>query len=262
MTFFRRLAAAIVLLATFVSLQGCATTTSAPSSNTTTQTAVITPAVLGGQRGQHTGNTVQATHGHQGDSHGGMTHRFTSPVQWANVFDDPARDAWQKPDEVVALMGITSTMTVADLGAGTGYFIGRLDRAAATGRVLAVDVEPSMVEYLEARGQRDGWRNVAAHIATATDPTLPAAGVDRILIVDVWHHLSDRAAYAAKIAQALKPGGAVFVVDFEMDSPMGPGKNHRILPRRLAADLQSAGLVTSMAIESLPNQYIIVGRKL
>lgn len=210
---------------------------------------------------EHSAHAEHATHGHQGDGHGGMTHSFTGPEQWAKVFDDPARDAWQKPDEVVTLMGITSAMTVADLGAGTGYFIGRLARAAATGRVLAVDVEPSMVEYLKARGQRDGWRNVTAHTAAATDPTLPAAGVDRILIVDVWHHLSDRTAYAAKIAQALKPGGAVFVVDFEMDSPMGPGKAHRIIPSALAAELQTAGLVTSMAVESLPNQYIVVGRK-
>ena len=199
--------------------------------------------------------------GHHGDGKGGMQHSFTGPEQWAKVFDDPARDVWQKPDDVVALMGITSAMTVADLGAGTGYFTGRLAHAAATGRVLAVDVEPSMVEYLNARALRDGWRNVTAQLASANDPTLPAAHVDRILIVDVWHHLSERRAYAAKLAQALKPGGAVFVVDFEMDSPMGPGKAHRILPAALAAELQTAGLTTSIATETLPHHYIVVGRK-
>ncbi len=209
----------------------------------------------------HAAPKEHADHGHHGDGHGGMAHSFEGPEQWAKVFDDPERDAWQKPDEVVALMGITATMTVADLGAGTGYFTGRLARAASAGHVLAVDVEPSMVEYLKARGQRDGWRNVTAQIATANDPTLPAARVDRILIVDVWHHLNDRPAYAAKIAQALKPGGAVFVVDFEMDATMGPGKAHRILPTALAAELQSAGLATSIAAESLPQQYIVVGRK-
>lgn len=236
-------------------LSACAT---APTPTTTSNPPAMTKPTATDEHSEH---NHHADHGHHGDGHGGMQHSFAGPEQWAKVFDDPARDAWQKPDEVVALMGITSAMTVADLGAGTGYFIGRLAQAAATGRVLAVDVEPSMVDYLKGRGQRDGWRNVTAQLATANDPTLPAASLDRILIVDVWHHLSDRPAYAAKLALALKPGGAVFVVDFEMDSPMGPGKAHRLLPTALAAELQTAGLVTSMATESLPHQYIVVGRK-
>ncbi|MBP9084842.1 MAG: class I SAM-dependent methyltransferase [Kofleriaceae bacterium] len=260
MTAFRR-------FATFAALAFVLACAASPTTNknsnpnmqpatTTTPPATITDA--------HTGHATHGdghSHGHHGDGHGGMQHSFAGPEQWTKVFDDPARDAWQKPDEVVALMGITSAMTVADLGAGTGYFAGRLARAAATGHVLAVDVEPSMVEYLKARGQRDGWRNVTAQLATATDPTLPAASVDRILIVDVWHHLNDRPAYAAKIAQALKPGGAVFVVDFEMDSPIGPGKAHRLLASALAVELQTAGLTTSLATESLPHQYIVIGRK-
>lgn len=225
------------------------------TSNSPTTPKPTAPATSTDEHGHH------ADHGHHGAGHGGMQHSFTGAEQWAKVFDDPARDAWQKPDDVVALMGITSAMTVADLGAGTGYFTGRLAHAAATGRVLAVDVEPSMVEYLKARALRDGWRNVTAQLASANDPTLLAASVDRVLIVDVWHHLSDRPAYAAKLAQALKPGGAVFVVDFEMDSPMGPGKAHRLLPAALAAELQTAGLTTSIATESLPHQYVVVGRK-
>src|SRR5262249_32059366 len=135
--------------------------------------------------------------------HGGMVHDFSGAENWAKVFDDPARDAWQRPDEVVALLGLRPGMTVVDLGAGTGYFEPQLARAVGpSGRVLALDVEPDMVRYLRERAARAGLANVEARTVAPDDPGLGAGTVDRVLIVDTWHHLPDRAAYARKLTAA------------------------------------------------------------
>src|SRR5262245_27510300 len=106
----------------------------------------------------------------------GMPHRFENAEQWAKIFDDPARDAWQHPDAVVAALELAPAMTVADVGAGTGYFTVRLARAVPQGRVIATDIEPDMVRYLTERAGREHLSNVTAVQCGATDPKLPAAG--------------------------------------------------------------------------------------
>jgi ubiquinone/menaquinone biosynthesis C-methylase UbiE len=217
------------------------------------------------QNHDHDGHAAQpneTTHNlHRGHHGGGMTHGFKNAEQWAKVFDDPARDAWQRPDEVVALLSIRAGMTVVDLGAGTGYFVGRLaNRAGPSGTVIATDLEADMVTYLEQRGRRDGWRNVRPLQVAADDPGLGHATVDRILVVDVWHHLGDRRAYAAKLAEALRPGGFIVVVDFDLDARMGPPPEHRLAPERIIEELESAGLIVELAAESLPEQYAVIAR--
>ena len=145
-----------------------------------------------------------------------IQHRFEDAKAWAKVFDDPSRDSWQKPEALFAVLHVTPGATVADLGAGTGYFSVRLARAVgAAGRVLALDVEPGLVAYMKARMEREKLPQVEAKLVPADDPGLPKAGVDLVLIVDTWHHLDDRLHYVAKLAAGLKPGGRVAVVDFK-----------------------------------------------
>lgn len=190
-----------------------------------------------------------------------MHHGFEDAEKWAAVFDDPDRDAWQRPDEVVALLSLKPGMTVADVGAGTGYFVGRLSAAVGpTGKVIATDVEPNMVRYLEERAKRDGWTNVRAVQSAPADPTLGAATADRILIVDVWHHLADRVAYARKLAAALRPGGTIAIVDFTLDAERGPPKTHRLAADAIIAELAQAGLTAEVVPEQLPDQYVIIAR--
>lgn len=201
-------------------------------------------------------------HGGHDEQMAEMPHRFERADEWAARFDDPARDAWQKPDEVVAAMAIAPGMTVADVGAGTGYFEGRLSAAVgAKGAVIATDLEPDMVRYMTERAHKAGWANVTAQLGGATEPGLAAASVDRVLIVDVWHHLADRVGFARGLAAALRPGGQVIVVDFELTSDRGPPKEHKLAATAIASDLAAAGLATSMATETLPDQYIVVARK-
>ena len=190
-----------------------------------------------------------------------MPHRFENAEQWAKSFDDPARDAWQRPDDVLAALGLRPGMAIADVGAGTGYFTVRLARAVPDGQVIATDIEPDMVRYVVERAKREGLGNVTAVLAGAADPNLPAASVDRILIVDVWHHIADRVRYATGLAAALRPGGQVAIVDFTMTSAHGPPPKHRLTPEAIMADLRAAGLEASVSPARLPEQYIVVGAR-
>ena len=189
-------------------------------------------------------------------------HRFEHAEQWAKEFDDPSRDSWQKPELVVAAMQIAPGMTVADIGAGTGYFEPHLSRAVGpNGRVLALDVEPDMVRYLIARAAREQLANVEARQVAPDDPGLPAASVDRVLIVDTWHHIANRAAYASRLAAALKAGGEVIVVDFRRDAHRGPPPEHRIAPEEVARELSAGGLAVRVTDVGLPEQYVVVGTR-
>ena len=184
-----------------------------------------------------------------------MPHRFEHAEQWAKVFDDPKRDAWQQPDRVIAALELQPTMTVADVGAGTGYFAVRI--APLVKEVIATDVEQDMVRFMKERAERDGIKNLRAVATPPDDPQL--SGVDRVLVVDVWHHLGDRKAYAKKLAAALKQGGFVAVVDFKLDATMGPPKQHRLPPEAIVDDLRAAGLDAKVALE-LTEQYVVIGR--
>jgi cyclopropane fatty-acyl-phospholipid synthase-like methyltransferase len=191
-------------------------------------------------------------------AHHQMNHRFEKADEWAPMFDDPKRDEWQRPDAVVAALALQPGMVVADIGAGTGYFEKRLATAVgATGKVIAVDLEADMVRYLGERAQREGTPNVEPRLATADDPKLAAASVDRILIVDTWHHIGERVAYANKLAAALKPGAAIFVVDFTLETAKGPPKQHRLAAQQVIDELAHAGLQASIVDAGLPDQYIV-----
>jgi SAM-dependent methyltransferase len=218
---------------------------------------VLLAAACGGSQAPSHG-----TAGGRDHAHGPLVHRFEHADQWATELDDPARDAWQRPKDVVDAMEIQTGMTVADIGAGTGYFEPYLSRAVgATGTVLALDVEPDMVRYLNERAARDQLANVRPALVSTDDPKLPTGGVDRILIVDTWHHIPDREAYAAKLRSGLKVGGKVFVVDFNLDAKHGPPPHHRLAPEQVARELAAGGLVARVASTSLPEQYIVEGAR-
>jgi SAM-dependent methyltransferase len=199
------------------------------------------------------------THRHERPPYG---HRFEDARRWAEEFDDPSRDAWQKPELVVAAMEIAPGMTVADIGAGTGYFEPHLSRAVGpSGKVLALDVEPDMVRHLSDRAARGRLANVEARLVASDDPGLPAASVDRVLLVDTWHHIAERAAYASRLAAALKPGGKVLVVDFRRDARHGPPPEHRMAPEEVARELSAGGLAAHVTDIGLPEQFTVTGTR-
>jgi len=196
---------------------------------------------------------------HDGHGHG-HHHRFEDAEAWAKQFDDPSRDAWQRPEAVLDFMGLPADARVADLGAGTGYFTMRLARRVPRGQVLANDVEPDMVRYLGERAAREGLDNVIPIQGKPDDPALPEA-VDVAFMCNVAHHIEDRTEYFRKLAAQLRPGGRVVVVDFEKDAPddvPGPPPAMRVAKDALVAELVRAGFeLVRTDGDILPHQYIV-----
>lgn len=199
---------------------------------------------------------------HQGhDEHGAHHHRFEDPSKYAERWNDPARDAYQKPDELVAIMEISPGMTVADLGAGTGYMLPHLSRAVGEGgAVLALDGEDAMVAYLEENRSALG-ENVEVVKVPWDSPGVAPGSLDRLVTVNTWHHVGGREAYAAKVHEALKPGGRFVVVDFTMDAPMGAPMKMRLEESAVVAELEAGGFAASVAQETMPHHYVVVGVK-
>jgi len=186
-------------------------------------------------------------------------HVFSGAEKWAQVFDDPQRDAWQKPHEVIQALALKPDAVVADIGAGTGYFAARLANMTPKARIYAVDTEPDMVKYLAGRAKKEKLSNLIPVSGTSGDPHLPAK-VDVVLMVDVYHHIANREVYFSKLRTSLKPGGRLAVIDFRMESPEGPPKDARIAPDRVRAELNKAGYAVDEEHAFLPNQYFFIFR--
>lgn len=185
-----------------------------------------------------------------------MEHHF-DPAESAKLFDDPARDAWQMPDRVIAALGLRPGQIVADIGSGTGYFSVRLARSATTPKVYGADIEPEMVKYLRGRACKEGLGNVFSVQASADSPNLPER-VDLVLIVDTYHHIGDRETYFRKLQRSLRPGGRIAIIDFKPDSPEGPPKEFRLTPGQFKSEMSKAGCKLAAQFDFLPRQNFLI----
>lgn len=185
---------------------------------------------------------------------------FDDVPYWQKVFDDPKRDAWQKPAELVAALGLRPGMQAADLGAGTGYFVRFLAEAVGPrGTVYAVEVEPKLVRHLRERAERESTANVVPVLTSKAALRLPTAGVDLLLIVDTYHHIDERVAYMRRAADVLRPGGRVVIVDWhKRPLPEGPDMDHRLAREQVVAEMERAGYRLLSAPDLLPYQYVLI----
>jgi ubiquinone/menaquinone biosynthesis C-methylase UbiE len=183
------------------------------------------------------------------------------PAAYIAALEDPRRDAYQKPQEVMQALDIKPGEIIADIGAGSGYFSVRLaHHVGATGRVYAVDISPDMIRHLHARVRDLRLSNVSPILARPDDPLLPEQ-VDRFLIVDVWHHIENQAAYLALMKKQLKPGGQVVMIDFhKRELPVGPPLAMKIAREDLLRQMRANGLQLATEHTSLPYQYFLVFR--
>lgn len=197
--------------------------------------------------------TPQMKHGEEPGYH----HSFGNAETWAKEFDDPKRDAWQKPEAILDALQLTQTARVADIGAGTGYFSVRIAKRVPDGKVFAADVEPDMLHYLGERAHREQLHVLQPVQANADTPNLPEP-VDVALIVDTYHHIDDRVAYFSRLKSSLRPGGRLAIVDFKTDAPEGPPPERRIAPEKVIAELEQAGYALVGRHDFLPRQYFLV----
>lgn len=172
--------------------------------------------------------------------------------EYARVLEDPSRDAWQKPHDVVMALKLRPDEVVADIGAGTGYFARRFVNHA--GKVFAVDIDPKLLE-IAAKGAP---ANLVTVLGSPDDPKLAPASIDTVFICDVLHHIENRPAYYAKLKQALKPGGRIVIVDFHKKKlPVGPPPEMKLDQKAVVAELGAAGFQLSQQWKMLEYQYFL-----
>ena len=176
------------------------------------------------------------------------------------MLDDPKRDAYQKPHEVMTALKLNEGEAIADLGAGSGYFTFRLARHVGdTGRVYAVDISPEMVVHMNRRIRDLKLKNVVSILATPDDPLLADASIDRFFICDTWHHIENHDRYLALLKKMLKAGGEIVMVDFNKEeTPVGPPLEMRINRDDLVKEMERNGFRLAKEHTFLPYQYFLV----
>lgn len=176
------------------------------------------------------------------------------------LLERPDRALWQKPDQIMDAVHVADGSTVADIGAGAGWFTIRLaQRVGPKGLVYAQDVQRPMLDAIKRRVQREGLQNVTTVQAHGNDPNLPAKTLDAILMVDAYQEVENRVVYLRNLANALKPNGLIGIVNWKPGNG-GPGPddpNERIAQSVVEADAAAAGLKV-LDHEELQYQYLLV----
>jgi len=209
----------------------------------------------------HGGHGQGHGHGHGKQGDGPARDRHGNPEDLAAYLaklEDPARVAWQKPDEVVVALGLSPGGVACDVGVGPGYFALRMARAVGPGgRVHAIDAEPRMLELLRSRAAEAGLANVYPLLAT-DGQAVPPEPVDVILVVNTFHHFPDGPAYLRTLAARLRPGGRIVNVDFHAgELPVGPPPDHKVSREDFLAAAARAGLAVAEERTFLPYQYLV-----
>lgn len=166
------------------------------------------------------------------------------PAAQAHKLEDPARLEWLPPGEVLALLNITAGEIIADIGAGTGYFaLPMAGRTGNGGRVIAVDAQPEMLEWIRRKMGTSGFTNIQLVHAEAESTTLPGANCDLVFMANVWHEFPNRDAVLAEAARILKPGGRLAILDWRPDVERiaGPPLEHRLSVESCIREMELAG---------------------
>lgn len=195
-----------------------------------------------------------------------LTGRQIAPVMGAagaGWLDRPEREAEEAPDQALDALGLHAGMTVADVGAGTGYMTLRMARRVGpTGKVYANDLQPEMLQKLRAKSQREKLSNIETVQGTERDPKLPPNTMDLVLLVDVYHEFSAPQAMLAGIRRSLKPDGRLVLLEYRKEDPAVPIRpEHKMSVTEVKTEVEAEGYKLDQVIEKLPRQHIIIFRK-
>ncbi len=181
----------------------------------------------------------------------------------ADWLERPERFAEERPDFLLDALALKPGMQVADIGAGTGYYSWRMAvRVAPSGRVLAVDVQPEMIALLAREMKQRNVTNVLGVLGTFTDPRLPPAAVDLVLMVDVYHEFDHPREMLAALARSLKADGRIVFVEYRAEDPAVPIKpHHKMSEAQIRREAAAAGLLWVKTVETLPWQHVVVFAK-
>jgi ubiquinone/menaquinone biosynthesis C-methylase UbiE len=184
----------------------------------------------------------------------------TMGVDGAAWLDRSEREAEEAPSKAIAALGIPTGAVVADVGAGSGYYTVRLSRVVGpSGRVVATDLQPGMLDIIRAKIAREKLTNIEVVQGRADDPVLPANTFDLVLMVDVYHELASPQVFVRKLKDALKPDGRLVLIEFRLEDPRVPiREEHKMSVSQVRQELGADGFQIERVIDVLPWQHIIV----
>jgi SAM-dependent methyltransferase len=178
----------------------------------------------------------------------------------ADWLERPDRETTEQPEKVLDALHIAPGSTVADIGAGTGYYSLRLaKRVGPQGRVLATDIQAEMLSRLRANMKKTGITNIEPILCTPTDAKLPAGQLDLALMVDVYHELARPEETIAQVRRALKPHGRLVLIEYRGEDPAVPIKpEHKMTLRQVREEIEPLGFQVQHIFDFLPRQHIVV----
>lgn len=179
----------------------------------------------------------------------------------ADWLEREGRAELEKPEVVLQAMELREGMRVAEIGAGTGFFSRRIGKVVGpTGKVYAEDIQPQMLDLLKQYTAQEGVQNIVTILGTETDPRLPVHGVDRILLVDVYHEFQKPEPMLAHIRDSLAPGGTVALVEYRLEGETAAHINirHRMSVEQVLSEWSAADFELVNRLETLPAQHIFI----
>lgn len=173
-----------------------------------------------------------------------------------------SREVEEQPTKLVNALNLKTTDVVADIGAGTGYLSFRIAQKVPLGKVLAVDIQPEMLDIINSLKKEKGISNVEPILGTITDPKLPLNSVDLVIMVDAYHEFSHPYDVMQGIVKSLKPGGRVVLVEYRGENPFIPIKAlHKMTQKQVRKEMSAVGLQWRETKSSLPIQHLMVFEK-
>lgn len=180
----------------------------------------------------------------------------------AGWLERPSRDLEEQPNKAVQALGLKATDTVADIGAGTGYFSFRMATLLPQGKVLAVDIQPEMIDILNFFKQEGQGKNVEPILGEVDDPHLPPESIELALMVDAYHEFEYPQEIMQGIVAALRPGGRVALLEYRGENPFIPIKGlHKMTQKQVKKEMQAVGLEWIETKNVLPQQHLMFFQK-
>lgn len=190
----------------------------------------------------------------------GRRYAGTMSADGAAWLSRPEREAEEQPDKALQLIGVAQGSTVADIGAGSGYMTLRMAKLVGpTGKVYAEDIQSRMLELLQQNAKRQKAGNVQTVLGAFDDPRLPAATMDLVLMVDVYHEFSEPQKMLRHIGEALKPDGRMVLVEYRGEDPAVPIRpEHKMTVEQVKAEVEPEGFRLERVMEDLPRQHVVI----
>ena len=184
-------------------------------------------------------------------------------VGGADWLERPERESEENVEGALNAIGLKPGMTVAEVGAATGYVALRMARRVGpAGKVYANDVQPEMLQLLRVNATKAGLTNVVTVLGSVTDPKLPLGQIDLIILVDVYHEFSQPQKMLEGIHSALKPDGRLVLLEYRKEDPAVPIlPDHKMSVAEAKTEVEAEGFKLGPVIEALPRQHILIYTK-